>query len=171
MERVELNSEYIVEVESVARVYKMGEVEVHALKGVDLRVKRGEAIGIMGPSGSGKTTLLNLIGALDSPTQGTVKVDGEDITRLSERALTRYRRDKISFIFQFFNIIPVLSAYENVELPLLIAGVDEYSRREKTDRLLEMVALVKACNWLLKAWQDETISVTSLSLIGSAMSM
>lgn len=141
MERVELNTDYIVEVDSVARVYRVGEIEVHALNGVDLRVKRGEAIGIMGVSGSGKTTLLNLIGALDRPTEGTVTVDGENITRLPEKALTRYRRNKISFIFQFFNIIPVLSAYENVELPLLIAGVDEYARREKTDRLLEMVGL------------------------------
>ena len=108
----------------------MGEIEVHALRGVSLDIKRGQAIGIMGPSGSGKTTLLNLIGALDRPTEGRVVIDNVDITDMSERELTTVRRDKISYVFQFFNLLPVLTAYENVELPLLIAGVEEDARKQ-----------------------------------------
>ncbi len=119
----------------------MGEIEVAALRGVTLQVKPGEAIGIMGPSGSGKTTLLNLIGALDRPTSGTVSIDGIDITSMKENELTRIRRNKISFVFQFFNLLPVLTAYENVELPLLIAGVEEETRKERVDYLLEIVGL------------------------------
>ena len=119
----------------------MGEIEVHALRGVTLQIERGKAIGIMGPSGSGKTTLLNLIGALDRPTSGRVVVDGLDITDMSEHELTQVRRDKISYVFQFFNLIPTLTAYENVELPLLIAGIDEDIRKERVDYLLTLVGL------------------------------
>ncbi|RLI58324.1 MAG: hypothetical protein DRP09_00115 [Candidatus Thorarchaeota archaeon] len=121
----------------------MGEVEVHALRGVSLDIQRGEAIAIMGPSGSGKTTLLNLIGALDRPTSGRVIIDGVDITNMPESQLTEVRRDKISYVFQFFNLLPVLSAYENVELPLLIAGVEEDQRRERVEHLLTLVGLIE----------------------------
>jgi len=111
-------------------------------------VKRGEAIGIMGPSGSGKTTLLNLIGALDRPTSGHVGIDGLDITNMDEGELTKIRRDKISFVFQFFNLLPVLSAYENIELPLLISGVDEELRKERVDHLLGLVGLIERADHL-----------------------
>ena len=119
----------------------MGEIDVHALRGVSIQIKKGSAIGIMGPSGSGKTTLLNLIGALDRPTYGSVVLDGVDITNMGESGLTKIRRNKISYVFQFFNLLPVLTAYENVELPLLIGGVDEYARRERVDHLLGLVGL------------------------------
>lgn len=131
----------IVELDSVSRIYTMGEIQVPALREVSLQVKRGQAIGIMGPSGSGKTTLLNLIGALDRPTEGRVVIDNVDITRMSEKELTSIRRDKISFVFQFFNLLPVLSARENIELPLLIGGVDEELRVQRVDYLLELVSL------------------------------
>jgi len=131
----------IVDIDNVSRIYSMGEIEVAALRGVTLQVKRGEAIGIMGPSGSGKTTLLNLIGALDRPTTGNVTIDGVNITAMGEKDLTKVRRNKISFVFQFFNLLPVLSAYENVELPLLIGGVEEAIRKERVDHLLELVGL------------------------------
>ncbi|MHA2119243.1 MAG: ABC transporter ATP-binding protein [Candidatus Thorarchaeota archaeon] len=121
----------------------MGEIQVHALRGVSLQIKKGAAIGIMGPSGSGKTTLLNLMGALDRPTQGSVIIDNVDITNMNENELTKVRRNKISYVFQFFNLLPVLTAYENVELPLLIGGVDEDARKERVDHLLSLVGLTE----------------------------
>lgn len=138
-----MNNDLIVDLESVSRIYTMGEIQVPALQGVSLKVKRGEAIGIMGPSGSGKTTLLNLIGALDRPTEGRVVIDNLDITKMGEKELTKIRRDKISFVFQFFNLLPVLSAYENVELPLLIGGMEESLRKERVDYLLGLVGLTE----------------------------
>lgn len=121
----------------------MGEISVHALREASLTIKRGESVAIMGPSGSGKTTLLNLIGALDKPTGGRVHIDGVDITEMSEKDLTQVRRNKISFVFQFFNLLPVLSAYENVELPLLISGVDEETRKSRVDHLISLVGLTE----------------------------
>ena len=138
-----MNNDIIVDLNEVSRTYSMGEIEVHALRGVTLKVKKGSAIGIMGPSGSGKTTLLNLIGALDKPTNGTVIIDGIDITRMGESELTKIRRNKISYVFQFFNLLPVLTAYENIELPLLIGGLEEDARRERVDHLLSLVGLTE----------------------------
>ncbi len=138
-----LSSNRVVHLEDVSRVYTMGDIKVHALRGVSLEIARGESIGIMGPSGSGKTTLLNLIGALDKPTTGRVVIDDVDITGMNEKELTVIRRNKISYIFQFFNLLPVLSAYENVELPLLIAGVEEDVRKERVDHLLGLVGLAE----------------------------
>ncbi|TFG10836.1 ABC transporter ATP-binding protein [Candidatus Thorarchaeota archaeon] len=138
-----LNDDYLISVDNVSRIYRVGEVSVEALRGVSLDVTEGEAIAIMGPSGSGKTTLLNLIGALDRPTSGSVRIDGMDITKMDEKDLTAVRRDKISFVFQFFNLLPVLSAYENVELPLLIGGIEENARKERVDHLLELVGLTE----------------------------
>lgn len=138
-----MSSNYIVELNEVSKTYFMGEIQVPALRGVSFNVSKGEAIGIMGPSGSGKTTLLNLIGALDRPTNGSVIVDGINITAMSESELTMVRRSKISFVFQFFNLLPVLSAYENVELPLLIAGVEEDERIKRVDHLLALVGLAE----------------------------
>jgi putative ABC transport system ATP-binding protein len=142
LEWVVLN-DVIVDLHEVSRVYDMGEVQVHALRGVSLKIERGAAIGIMGPSGSGKTTLLNLIGALDRPTNGTVFLDNVDITHMNEGELTKIRRNKISYVFQFFNLLPVLTAYENVELPLLIGGVEEDARKERVDHLLSLVGLTE----------------------------
>jgi len=142
-ERESLKNDVIVNLDTVSRIYSMGEIQVEALRGVSLQINRGEAIGIMGPSGSGKTTLLNLIGALDRPTSGHVQVDNLDITNMGDKELTSVRRDKISFVFQFFNLLPVLSAYENVELPLLISGVEESVRKERVDHLLELVGLTE----------------------------
>lgn len=111
----EVATDILLKLESVSRTYKMGAVEVKALKNVSLEVARGEFLVILGPSGSGKTTLLNLIGGIDSPTNGKIVADGVDITSLDEKGLTEYRREHIGFIFQFFNLIPSLTARENVE--------------------------------------------------------
>ena len=116
-----------------------GRAPVTALEGVDLAIGRGEMVSIVGPSGSGKSTLLNLIGALDRPSSGTLRVDGESLGALSDDALTFVRRDKIGFIFQFFNLLPTLSALENVALPLHLRG---WSRGRAIDRARELLALV-----------------------------
>jgi len=107
---------HIIVLEDVTKTYQMGEVQVHALRGADLIVQRGDFAVILGPSGSGKTTLLNLIGGIDTPTTGNMIIDGVKLANLSERDLTQYRRTKIGFVFQFFNLIPTLTAKENIEL-------------------------------------------------------
>ena len=134
--------ELIVEAVDVAKVYQLGKTEVHALRHVDLEVERGEFLSIAGPSGSGKTTLLNLIGGVDVPSSGTVRVDGEDTSRLTERALTRLRLEHIGFIFQTFNLVAVLTVFQNVEFPLLLQGrMTSEERRRRVNELLEAVGL------------------------------
>jgi len=136
-----LESEITVEVRDLVKIYKLGAVQIKALRGVSFSCRRGEMVAIVGPSGSGKTTLLNLIGTLDKPTRGQVLLDGVDVTKLSEKELTLLRRKKIGFVFQFFNLIPVLTAFENVELPMLIAGVKKEVREKRAKYLLELVGL------------------------------
>jgi len=131
----------IVRTINLSKVYRRGKVDVPALNDVNLQVLAGEIVGIMGPSGSGKTTLLNLIGGLDKPTRGKVFVDGVDITALGERELADYRLRKVGFIFQFYNLIPTLTALENVEVPLALLGVPKAERRERALNLLRMVGL------------------------------
>ena len=128
-------------VKNVTKVYEIGKVKVEAVRNVNLKVKKGEIIALVGPSGSGKTTLLNLIGTLDKPTEGTIFIDGIDVTKMPESELTKLRRRKIGFVFQFFNLIPVLTAFENVELPMLIAGVDKREREQRARQLLKLVGL------------------------------
>ena len=132
----------IVSVEDVTRVYTLGKSEVHALRGVSLEVQEGEFLSVAGPSGSGKTTLLNLIGCVDTPTTGRVVVGGDDTTRLSERALTELRLHRIGFIFQTFNLVPVLTVFQNVEFPLLLqGGHGSKERRARVNALLEATGL------------------------------
>jgi putative ABC transport system ATP-binding protein len=131
----------VVQIENVTRVYRLGEVETTALDGVNLTIAEGEFTTLVGPSGSGKTTLLQLIGCLDRPTSGVVKINGQDVTKLSANQRADLRRETIGFIFQFFALVPVLSAYENVELPLLLNGVGATERRKRVLDLLEAVGL------------------------------
>ena len=131
----------IVSMQKVVRNYYLGKTVVNALGGIDLEVEKGEFICIAGPSGSGKTTLLNLIGCLDKPTSGKVFLDGDDVERLSDNKLSRLRAERIGFIFQSFNLIPVLSAFENIEYPLLLKGVPRGSRKKKVLSMLEEVEL------------------------------
>ncbi len=131
----------IITVENVSRLYLQGKVEVAALRSLSLQVSSGEFTAICGPSGSGKTTLLNLIGALDHPTSGRVIIEGQDLTSLNRQELSVLRRDRIGFVFQSYNLIPVLTAYENAELVLSVQGVSLSERKEKVMTLLKAVGL------------------------------
>jgi putative ABC transport system ATP-binding protein len=131
----------ILETQQVSKQYQMGEVSVDALAGVDFIVEEGEFVAIMGPSGSGKSTLLHLLGGLDGPTEGEVTLGGKRLSKLSDREVTLVRRRNVGFIFQFFNLLPTLSAEENIALPLLIDGQNIKKHQEKIDRLLEIVGL------------------------------
>ena len=128
----------IIEAEGVKRTFNLGEIEVQALKGIDLHIKKGEFLVILGPSGSGKTTLLNCLGGIDSPTLGTIKVEGVDISSFKETKLSEYRRNKVGWIFQFFNLIPSLTAVENVALALEMA----HDKKDMMKRSREALALV-----------------------------
>jgi len=131
----------IVELDNVTKRYHQGAVEVDALRGLTLSVARGEFTAVCGPSGSGKTTMLNLIGALDKPTSGSVTLEGRNLAPLSRRLLSRLRRDRIGFVFQAYNLMPVLSAYENAEIVLSLQGVEPATRRQRVMKILADVGL------------------------------
>jgi putative ABC transport system ATP-binding protein len=131
----------MVEVDRVRKVYRRDSLEITVLDGIDLSVPEGEFVALMGPSGSGKTTLLNLIAGIDRPTAGRVVVAGTDVSQLSESDLARWRSRNVGFIFQFYNLIPVLNALENVELPLLLTSLSKKERRERALTALKVVGL------------------------------
>ena len=136
-----MQNDNIIQAEGVHKTYDTGKVKVDALRGVDLSVLRGEMVAIMGPSGCGKTTLLNVLSGIDDVTVGQVVIDGASIHAMSDRACTRYRAEKMGFVFQAFNLLPVLSAVENVELPLLVAGVKPGYARQRAREILALVGL------------------------------
>jgi putative ABC transport system ATP-binding protein len=132
----------VVEVRDVAKTYELGKTKVHALRGVGIEVSRGEFVTIAGPSGSGKSTLLNIIGCIDRPDRGAVRIDGTEVSRLPEPMLDRIRLRTIGFVFQSFNLIPVLNVYENIELPLMIRkDLTRAERRKRVERFMEEVGL------------------------------
>lgn len=136
-----MNKDIIIKLDNVWKIYEMGEVEVPALRGLNLDVKKGEFLSIMGPSGSGKSTAMNMIGALDIPTKGSIYLDGKDISTLTESDLAQLRGKKVGFIFQQFNLIPTLSALENVALPMIFQDISREERSERARKLLEKVEL------------------------------
>jgi len=131
----------VIELAGITRVFEVGTRPVRALRNIDLTVPDGDYLAIMGPSGSGKSTLLNIVGCLDRPTAGTYRLDGHEVESMSESQLSRVRGHKIGFVFQFFHLIPRLTARENIELPLLFAGIDPAERRGRIDRALEAVGI------------------------------
>ena len=134
-------SENLIVVRGLAKTYSRGSEELHVLQGIDLEVAKGDFLALMGPSGSGKTTLLNLLGGLDVPTSGSITVAGDEITHLSGGKLTQWRARHVGFIFQMYNLIPVLSAFRNVELPLLLTPLSKAERKRQVETVLKLVGL------------------------------
>src|SRR3954466_9712149 len=153
---------------ALSKTFGAGATEVRALRGVDLDVPRGQLLAIMGPSGSGKSTLLHILGALDAPTAGTVEVAGQHYEGLGDAALTRLRREHIGFVFQFFNLLPSLTAAENVLLPALIARRNEPALRERVQELLSKVGLTDRAEHLpseLSGGQQQRVSIARALLL------
>ncbi len=136
-----MSEDPLIVVSGLKRHFKMGDTLVKALDGVDLVVERGEFLCLMGPSGSGKSTLLNLLGGLDNPDEGSIIVNGQEIATLDENELAAYRRQQVGFVFQTFNLIPTMTALQNVEYPMIFAGVSRQERRERARKLLTEVGL------------------------------
>ena len=137
----EMNNSYIINATNVHKTYRSSQNEVSALRGVDLQIKRGEMVAIMGPSGCGKTTLLNCLSGLDTIDDGTVLLEGESIHDMPDHRRTELRRSRMGFVFQSYNLLPVLSAVQNVELPLIVDGTPRRDAHERSERMLEMVDL------------------------------
>jgi len=135
------HSNSLVRIRNLNKVYRRGGETINVLQGLNLDVEKGEFVAFMGPSGSGKTTLLNLLGGLDTPTSGTVTVDGDEITHMSGRNLASWRARHVGFIFQMYNLIPVLTAFQNVELPLLLTKLSKAQRRQHVETALTLVGL------------------------------
>jgi putative ABC transport system ATP-binding protein len=133
--------ENVIETKDLRKTFGEGELAVHALDGLSMSIEKGEFTALVGPSGSGKTTLLNLIGGLDTPTSGEVILNGQDISQIKKSEMTNFRQDNIGFVFQAYNLIPVLSAYENAEFIMMLQGVTEKERKERVYKLLKEVGL------------------------------
>lgn len=141
-----MEKDIIIKLSNVWKIYKMGKVEVPALRGLNLEVRKGEFLSIMGPSGSGKSTAMNMVGVLDVPSKGQIQLEGIDISTLTESDLAQIRGRKIGFIFQQFNLIPTLSALENVTMPMIFQNKSKEERRKRAKELLDMVELGDRAN-------------------------
>jgi len=152
----------VIQLRELTKVYRQGELEVLALNRVSLDISAGEFVALMGPSGSGKSTLLHLVAGIDRPTSGACRVDGVEVSGLGETKLTRWRREHVGFVFQTFNLIPVLTAFENVEMPLLITRLSARERRKHVEAALELVGLKDRMHHLprqLSGGQEQRVAV------------
>jgi len=152
----------LIRIRGLAKSYHRGEQDIAVLLDIDLDVRAGEFVALMGPSGSGKSTLLNLIAGIDQPSAGTIEIDGVDIATLGEGALADWRAVNIGFVFQFYNLIPVLSAFENVELPLLLTDLTARQRRDRVAQVLDLVALSDRADHLpseLSGGQQQRVAI------------
>jgi putative ABC transport system ATP-binding protein len=152
----------LIQVRDLDKTYKRGGEEIHVLQGLNLNVSKGEFVAFMGPSGSGKTTLLNLLGGLDVPTRGSITVDGDEITNMSAGNLTSWRARHVGFIFQMYNLIPVLNAFQNVELPLLLTKLSKAERRAHVETALSVVGLSDRMNHFprqLSGGQEQRVTI------------
>jgi putative ABC transport system ATP-binding protein len=157
-----MSSGTLIAIDKVSKHYQRDALVIRVLDGIDLTIDRGDFLGLMGPSGSGKTTLLNLIAGIDRPTSGRVVVDGKEISSLSDAALTRWRSANVGFIFQLYNLIPVLTAFENVELPLLLTKLGKKQRREHVMTALTLVGLadrIKHYPRQLSGGQEQRVAI------------
>ena len=162
MDAVASTKEVIFKAEGLTKIYRMGEVEVHALRGIDLMLYAGELVVLLGPSGSGKSTLLNLMAGLDRPTSGSLVVDGKRIDQMSEGQLANWRANSVGFVFQSYNLLPVLTAVENVELPLLLSPVPSSERRRRAETALKVVGLSERMGHYprqLSGGQEQRVSI------------
>lgn len=156
------HAESLIRVRNLNKVYTRGNETINVLQGLNLDVEEGEFVAFMGPSGSGKTTLLNLLGGLDTPTSGTVTADGDEITHMSGRNLTRWRAQHVGFIFQMYNLLPVLTAFQNVELPLLLTKLGKAQRRQHVETALKLVGLDDRMNHYprqLSGGQEQRVAI------------
>ena len=150
----------MIEIHNVTKTYKSGDASFQALKGVDFVVKEGEFVAIMGPSGSGKSTLMHILGALDTPTSGKYKLDGKDVSKMTDDELADIRRDKIGFVFQSFNLLPRTTVLRNVMLPLIYAGIDEEEREKQAKKHYSQLAFLKLISTIYQiSYQVDRYSV------------
>src|SRR5580693_4099793 len=152
----------LIQVRGLDKTYRRAGEEIHVLQGLNLDVSKGEFIAFMGPSGSGKTTLLNLLGGLDVPSRGSITVDGDEITHMSGSKLTEWRARHVGFIFQMYNLIPVLTAFQNVELPLLLTRLSKSERRQHVETALSVVGLTDRMNHYprqLSGGQEQRVTI------------
>lgn len=162
----------MIQLEDLWRTYVMGDQELHALRGVNETIESGEHVAIMGPSGSGKSTLLNVVGCLDSPTRGRYLLDGNDVANLEDDALADVRLRRIGFIFQSFHLVPRLTAVENVELPLIFAGIEPQERRELASKALDAVGLSDRSGHKpseLSGGQKQRIAIARATIMGPGL--
>jgi putative ABC transport system ATP-binding protein len=162
----------MIQLTDIQRIFQVGDQQVHALRDINLHIAAGEYLSIMGPSGSGKSTLLNMIGLLDRPSEGRYQLDGQDVTTLSDEQQARTRREKIGFVFQFFHLVPRLTAAQNIALPLVLAGVDEKTRATRVQLALEQMDIADRAHHRpdqLSGGQRQRVAIARATVIGPAV--